>query len=76
MQQNAIHFIGTWDPPSIQQKRDLLCNRVFSMCAVLMKKVVQVKVHDLVTQGWKKSNSSKNDRLKYEIIGETQPEMK
>jgi len=33
------------------------------------------KVYYLVSQACKKVNSSKNGRFRYEVIGETQPEM-
>ena len=45
------------------------------LCAVLMKKLFNSKVYYLVPQGCKKVNSSKIGRFKYEMIGETQPEM-
>ena len=43
--------------------------------AVLMKKLCNSKVGYLVVQGYKKVNSSKNGGFRYEIIGETQPEV-
>ena len=40
-----------------------------------MQKLCNSKVCYLATQGCKKVNSSKNGRFRYEVIGETQPEM-
>ena len=45
------------------------------ICAVLKKRLCNPKVYYLVAQGCKKVNSSRNDRFRYEMIGETQPEM-
>ena len=46
-----------------------------SICAVLVKKLCSSKVYYLVSQGPKKASSSKNDRFRYEMKGEIQPEM-
>ena len=40
-----------------------------------MKNLWNSKVYYLVAQEFKKVNSSKNDRFRYEMIGEKQPEM-
>ena len=46
-----------------------------NICVVLMKKLCNSTLYHLVGQGCKKVNSSKNDRFRYEMIRETQPEM-
>ena len=45
------------------------------ICAVLTEKQCNSKIYCKVTQGCKKENSSKNNGFRYEMIGETQPEM-
>ena len=40
-----------------------------------MTKLCNSEVHYLVASGCKKVNSSKNSRIKYEMMGETQPDM-
>ena len=45
------------------------------ICAVLMKKLCKSKDYYLVAQGCKKVNSCKNGRYRYELMGETKPEM-
>ena len=42
--------------------------------AVLMKKLCNSKICYLVAQGCKKVDRNKNDRFRYEMIGEAQPE--
>ena len=44
--------------------------------AVLMKTLCYSKANYLVANGSKKLNSSKNDRFRYEMIVETQTEMR
>ena len=62
----------------------LLCfvviGRIFLTCSStemcsFNEKLCNSKIYDLVAQGCKKVNSSKNDRFRYEMIAETQPEM-
>ena len=45
------------------------------ICTVLMKKLFNSKVYYFVVQGCKKVNSSKNDRFRYEMIDDTQPDI-
>ena len=45
------------------------------ICAVLMKKLCKSKDYYLVAQGCKKVNSCKNGSYRYELMGETKPEM-
>ena len=51
-----------------------MCNSK-KICAVLMKNLYNSKACYFLIQRCKKVNSSKNDRFRYETIGETQPEM-
>ena len=44
-------------------------------CTVLMKKLYNSKTCYLVAQGYLKVTSCKYDRVRYEMIGEAQPEM-
>ena len=46
-----------------------------AICAERMKELYNSKVYNLAAQWCKKVNSSKNGRFRYEMIGETQPEM-
>ena len=43
--------------------------------SVLMKRLCTLKVHCVMTQGCEIVDSSKNDRLRYEMIGKTHPKM-
>ena len=45
------------------------------VCAVVMKELCNSKDFYLVVKGCKEASSSKYDRFRYEMIGETQPEM-
>ena len=40
-----------------------------------MKGLCNAKAYYVMTQGYKKLKSSKNARFRYEMIGETQPEI-
>ena len=57
-----------------QKYKNVASARVLKFCS-FNQETMQFKVYYLVAQGCKKVNSSKYDRLRYEMIGETQPEM-
>ena len=58
-----------------------MCSATHKMCSSNKdlcssnEKMCNLKVFYLVTEGCKKVNSSKNGKFRYEMIGETQPEM-
>ena len=51
------------------------CAVLTIICSVVMKKQCDSKAYYLVPSGYKKVNSNKNDGFKYEMMGETQPDM-